>query len=154
MLNRNVVFPSLLIVISAVTLYLITLFEEPMFQEASVDAAFFPTAIVIAQIILCIVLLVQHKMAKANSADADANEPVSPIFSKLSIFGLGYLAGYAVLIYFLGYLIASLTAFVFYLLYFKVKKPLYYAVAVIFVFCIYYLFGEVFVIALPEGALF
>lgn len=150
MLDRNVVFPSIVILLSAIAFFFIGQFDEPMYQEASVDAKFFPRAIVIGQIILCIALMLQHKAkSKLNST-----QETSPIFSKLSIFGLGFLVGYAVLMSFVGYLIASVIAFISYLAYFKVKKPLYYFVAVSFVFGIYYLFGTVFVIVLPEGSLF
>lgn len=148
MLDRNVVFPSLIILISAIAFVLIGQFADPMYQEASVDAKFFPRVIVIAQILLCVTLIIQHKIKDKQTQKSE------PLFSKLSVFGLVFLASYAVLISLLGYLIASLIAFVSYLVYFKVKKPLYYAVAVGFVFGIYYLFGTVFVIVLPEGSLF
>ncbi|MDV7103850.1 tripartite tricarboxylate transporter TctB family protein [Vibrio sp. TH_r3] len=151
MLDRNVIFPSIVILLSAVAFYLIGHFDEPMYQEASVDAKFFPRVIVIGQIILCLALIFQHRMkAQSNTESQQSN----PIFSKLSIFGLGYLVAYAVLMSFVGYLIASLTAFIAYLIYFKVKKPLYYLIAIGFVLSIYYLFGTVFVIVLPEGSLF
>ncbi|WED29405.1 tripartite tricarboxylate transporter TctB family protein [Vibrio sp. DW001] len=150
MLDRNVIFPSIVILLSAIAFFFIGQFDEPMYQEASVDAKFFPRVIVIGQIILCLALIFQHK------AKSRLNEPqdTTSIFSKLSIFGLGYLIGYAVIMSFVGYLIASLLAFISYLIYFKVKKPLYYFVAVGFVLGIYYLFGTVFLIVLPEGSLF
>ncbi|MCZ8486568.1 hypothetical protein O9993_18185 [Vibrio lentus] len=37
-----------------------------MYQDASVDAKFFPMMIVIAQIAICIVLIVQHTNSKAS----------------------------------------------------------------------------------------
>ncbi|USD67315.1 tripartite tricarboxylate transporter TctB family protein [Vibrio sp. SCSIO 43136] len=148
MINRNIVFPSLIIALSAFILVAIGQFAEPRFQDASVDAKFFPTVIAIAQIIICIVLMIQHWIKKNPDAE------LAPIFSKMSLFGLGFLFGYALLIHVFGYLIASLAAFTAYLVFFKVKKPLYYAVAWTFVLGVYYLFGEVFVIALPEGLLF
>ncbi len=144
MINRNVIFPSLIMVLSAVVLAVITQFAEPRFQDASVDAKFFPTAIAILQIIICIALIVQSKV---KNAVADS----SPIFSRMAIFGVIFLICYAVLISIVGYLYASLIAFTAYLVFFKVKKPLFYLVAWIFVFCVYYLFGEVFYIALPQG---
>ncbi|GAK20703.1 hypothetical protein JCM19052_1203 [Vibrio sp. JCM 19052] len=69
----------------------------------------------------------------------------------MAIFGIGFLVAYALLIHIIGYLIASLIAFTAYLVFFKVKKPLYYLIAWCFVFGVYYLFGEVFYIALPQG---
>ncbi|GAB7218338.1 tripartite tricarboxylate transporter TctB family protein [Vibrio comitans] len=145
MINRNIVFPSLIIALSAVILVLIGQFAEPRFQDASVDAKFFPTAIAVAQIIICIALLVQHKLKSINT------EAQPAIFSKMAMFGVIFLIGYALLINLIGYLLASLVAFTIYLVLFKVKKPLYYVVAWTFVFGVYYLFGEVFYIALPEG---
>ncbi|MGF1700905.1 tripartite tricarboxylate transporter TctB family protein [Photobacterium makurazakiensis] len=150
MLNRNFLFPSLIIFLSAAALFIISQFDKPMFQDASVDARFFPMVVVIAQIIICGVLLVQHKM-KMNKQALEAEDS---LFSKLSVFGVIFLIGYALLIHFIGYLFASLIAFTSYLIYFNVKKPLYYVVAAVFVFSVYYLFGEVFLIALPEGIIF
>ncbi|MCQ1058597.1 tripartite tricarboxylate transporter TctB family protein [Photobacterium sp. DNB23_23_1] len=150
MLNRNFLFPSLIILLGAASLFIISQFDKPMFQDASVDAAFFPTVVVIAMMVISTVLIFQHwqqtKLKK--NAQIDHEEP---LFSKLSIFGVTYLIGYAFLIHILGYLFASLIAFTLYLIYFKVKKPLYYVIAAVFVFSVYYLFGEVFVIALPDG---
>ncbi|CAM3143882.1 tripartite tricarboxylate transporter TctB family protein [Vibrio rarus] len=145
MINRNIVFPSLIIALSAVILVLIGQFAEPRFSDASVDAKFFPTAIAIAQILLCIALLVQHKIKSIDKEQQPA------IFTKMAVFGIAFLMGYALLIHLIGYLLASLLAFTIYLLLFKVKKPLFYLVAWVFVFGVYYLFGEVFYIALPEG---
>ncbi|OBT17213.1 tripartite tricarboxylate transporter TctB family protein [Vibrio sp. UCD-FRSSP16_10] len=145
MINRNVVFPSLIIALSAVILVLIGQFSEPRFQDASVDAKFFPTAIAIAQILICIALLIQHKLKSIKEEDQPA------IFSKMAVFGVAFLIGYALLINVIGYLFASLVAFTVYLILFKVKKPVYYIVAWTFVCGVYYLFGEVFYIALPEG---
>ncbi|MGF1681251.1 tripartite tricarboxylate transporter TctB family protein [Photobacterium minamisatsumaniensis] len=150
MLNRNFLFPSLIILLSAAALFIISQFDKPMFQDASVDARFFPMVVVIAQIVICCVLLVQHKI-KMNKQALDVEDS---LFSKLSVFGVIFLIGYALLIHFIGYLFASLIAFIFYLIYFNVKKPLYYVVAAVFVFSVYYLFGEVFLIALPEGIIF
>ncbi len=147
MLDRNLVFPLLVILFSAIAFFLIGQFDDPMYQEASVDAKFFPRVIVLGLIILSVALLIQYKLDKRNSSDGTA------IFSKLSLFGLGFLISYTLLIHLVGYLIASLVAFIAYLIFFKVKKPLYYVVAIGFVFGIYYLFGTVFVIVLPEGSL-
>lgn len=144
MINRNVIFPSLIIVLSAIILAVISQFEQPRFQDASVNAQFFPTVIAIMQIIICIALLVQYKLKKIESDG-------KPILSKMALFGLIFLCCYAVLISIIGYLYASLIAFTIYLVFFKIKKPLYYVVAWVFVFSIYYLFGEVFYIALPDG---
>ncbi|WP_299689096.1 tripartite tricarboxylate transporter TctB family protein [uncultured Vibrio sp.] len=145
MLNRNVVFPSIVILFGAVALWLISQFDSPMYQDASVDASFFPTMIVIFQIIICAVLLVQQKMKGVEKVN-------TPLITKMSLFGIGYLIAYAFTINYLGYLYASLIAFAVYLIFFKVKKPLYYAVGVGFVFTVYYLFGQVFYIALPEAS--
>lgn len=144
MFNRSVIFPSVIIVLSAIILAVITQFEQPRFQDASVNAQFFPTVIAIMQIIICIALLVQYKLKKIESDG-------QPILSKMALFGLIFLCCYAVLISIIGYLYASLIAFTIYLVFFKIKKPLYYVVAWVFVFSIYYLFGEVFYIALPDG---
>lgn len=144
MFNRSVIFPSVIIVLSAIILAVITQFEQPRFQDASVNAQFFPTVIAIMQIIICIALLVQYKLKKIESDR-------QPILSKMALFGLIFLCCYAVLISIIGYLYASLIAFTIYLVFFKIKKPLYYVVAWVFVFSIYYLFGEVFYIALPDG---
>ncbi len=144
-LDREIFFPLLMIVISSVVLVLISQFDEPHYQDASVNAQFFPSAIAIAQIIICIALIVQRKLK------ASIQPPAVPIFSKMAIFGIGFLVAYALLIHIVGYLIASLVAFTAYLVFFKVKKPLYYLIAWCFVFGVYYLFGEVFYIALPQG---
>ncbi|MEL0622058.1 tripartite tricarboxylate transporter TctB family protein [Marinomonas arenicola] len=150
MLNRNIVFPILIIVISAVILSLIPQFTVPVYyqQDASVGAKFFPTVLVIAQIIICIALLLQHRAKKHKAKESEG------LFSKMSFFGLCFLVVYAVLIGLLGYLIASLTAFTLYLSYLKTKKFSYYLFAYFFVVAIYYLFSHVFVISLPEGIIF
>lgn len=152
MLNRNIIFPSVIILFSAIAFALITQFDQPRYQDASVDATFFPMVIVVAQIILCVILMVQHiKKKKSEEVSQQQSSTEEPIISKMSLFGLSYLIGYAILISVLGYLYASLFAFIFYLAYFKIKKPLYYIIAVIFVLTVYYLFGEVFYISLPEA---
>lgn len=143
MFNRNVIFPSFIITISALAFAVITQFDKPRFQDASVDATFFPMVIVIAQIIICTILIIQHMYKKSKIKQ-------EPLFTKMSVFGIAYLIGYALLISVIGYLYASLAAFLIYLLFFKIKKPAYYIVAVTFVLVVYYLFGEVFYISLPE----
>lgn len=146
MLNREVVFPVILIAFCTVVLALIPQFQVPLYsQDASVGAKFFPTVIVIGQIAICIALIVQHFLKKSDPAEAKA------IVSKMSLMGLVFLVTYAVLITIVGYLIASLVSFTAYLAFLKVKKPLYYIVAWVFVFAIYYLFAKVFFISLPEG---
>lgn len=150
MFNRHVFFPSLVIVCSAIVLFLVGQFAEPRFQDASVDAKFFPAVVAIFQILICIALLVQHKMKTANN-EAPSEKDQEPMISRMAVFGAVFLVAYAILISITGYLIASLIAFTVYLIYFKVKKPLYYGVAWTFVFCVYYLFGEVFYISLPQG---
>lgn len=147
MFNRNVFFPALLITLSAIILVVIGQFAEPRYQEAPVGAGFFPAVVAILQIIICTVLILQYKNTQKPNKEA-------PLFSSKSVFGVVFLISYAVLISLVGYLIASLIGFTFYLIYYKVKKPLYYAVAWIFVFTLYFLFSEVFIISLPEGLLF
>lgn len=151
MLNRNVIFPSIIILLSALAFAVITQFDKPMYQDASVDAKFFPIVIVIAQIVICIVLLIQYKYKQSHIKEESLASEEEPIISKMSLLGIAYLIGYALLISVIGYLYASLIAFIFYLLYFKIKKPIYYIVAVIFVLAVYYLFGKVFYISLPEA---
>lgn len=145
MINRNIVFPSVVILFSAFALWLISQFDSPLYQDASVDASFFPTMIVIFQIIICTVLLIQHKVKGTEKFEA-------PILTKMSLFGIGYLISYAFIIHYLGYLYASLIAFMAYLVFFKIKKPSYYIMGIGFVFTVYYLFGKVFYIALPEAS--
>ncbi|GAL19011.1 hypothetical protein JCM19235_2434 [Vibrio maritimus] len=41
MKSRHVIFPSLMIIFGALSLYFISQFAEPRFQDASVDAKFF-----------------------------------------------------------------------------------------------------------------
>lgn len=144
MLNRNVVYPSIIITLSALAFAVITQFDKPMYQDATVDAKFFPMVIVIAQIIICAILLMQHLYKKSEIKQ-------EPLFNKMSFFGIAYLIGYALLISVIGYLYASLVAFLIYLVFFKIKKPSYYVIAVVFVFAVYYLFGEVFYISLPQA---
>jgi len=148
MFNRNIFFPAFITLLSAVVLVLITQFPEPRFQDAPVGAAFFPTAVAIIQVIICAILIIQYRNKK-QPATQDA-----PLISRKSIFGIAFLIGYAALIHVVGYLLASLIGFTFYLIYYKIKKPTYYIFAWIFVFTVYFLFGEVFVISLPEGLLF
>ena len=150
MFNRNIVFPILIIIISAVILVFIPQFTVPIYyqQDASVGAKFFPTVLVIAQIIICIALLIQHQKNKQKTRKSSA------IFSKMSLFGLCFLVLYAVLIGLLGYLIASLISFTLYLVYLKTKTLSYYLFAYSFVVAIYYLFSHVFIISLPEGIIF
>ncbi|GLO62588.1 hypothetical protein MACH09_30960 [Vibrio sp. MACH09] len=142
--NRNIIFPSIVILFSALAFAVTTQFDEPMYQDASVDAKFFPMVISIALIVISFILLVQSKLEKS-SAEQQA------IMSKMALFGVAFLIGYALLISVVGYLLASLSAFIFYLLFFRIKKPLYYLVAVVFVLLVYYLFGEVFYISLPQA---
>ncbi|AJR05106.1 tripartite tricarboxylate transporter TctB family protein [Photobacterium gaetbulicola] len=151
MLNRNFLFPSLIILLGAASLFVISQFDKPIFQDASVDAAFFPTVVTIAMMFISAVLAFQHWQKAHRYKKEKKQEKEAPIFSKLSIFGVAYLIGYTFLIHLLGYLFASLIAFALYLFYFKVKKTLYYVIAAVFVVSVYFLFGEVFVIALPDG---
>lgn len=147
MFNRDIIFPVLIIIISAMVLAAIPQFTIPSYhqQDASVGAKFFPTVLGIAQILICIALLVQRKMKKCKTTTSEK------IFSKISLFGLFFLVAYAILINLIGYLIASLIMFTFYLVYLKTKKASYYFFAYFFVVVIYYLFSEVFLISLPEG---
>ena len=157
MLNRNIFFPSLIILLSLIFLVFISQFPEPRYQDAPVGAGFFPAVIAVIQIIICSVLIFQYKQKQNNQqADKQKQQETKEIalVSKHSIFGFTLLIGYAALITLVGYLPASLVGFTYYLVYYRVKKPLYYAIAWIFVFTIYFLFGEVFVISLPEGLLF
>jgi hypothetical protein len=129
-----------------VVLALIPQFEVPLYsQDASVGAGFFPTVILVGQLVICVALIVQHLNKKAETQEAKS------IVSKMSLMGLVFLIFYAVLISVVGYLLASLISFTVYLIVLKVKKPMYYVVAWVFVFAIYYLFAKVFFIALPEG---
>jgi hypothetical protein len=101
------------------------------------------------------VLIFQYKQKQNNQNKQKQQQTKEiPLVSKHSIFGFTLLIGYAALITLVGYLPASLVGFTYYLIYYRVKKPLYYVIAWIFVFTIYFLFGEVFVISLPEGLLF
>ncbi|MCZ2720752.1 tripartite tricarboxylate transporter TctB family protein [Marinomonas sp. 15G1-11] len=149
MFNRDIVFPVLIIIFSATVLALIPQFSIPSYgqQDASVGAKFFPTVLAILQIIICIALLAQRKIKQLKTTAS------ASIFSKMSLFGLGFLIAYAVLISFLGYLIASLIMFTLYLIFLKTKKASYYLFAYFFVVVIYYLFSQVFLISLPEGIL-
>lgn len=147
MKDRNLIFPFLMILMCIGALIVISQFDKPMFQDASVDAKFFPRVISIGIIILSSVLMIQSIMKKSNEA-------LPPIFSKLSLFGIGFLAIYTALIYFIGYLAASFIAFTGYLIVLKIKKPMYYVFSTIFVFFVYYLFSEIFFISLPQGVLF
>lgn len=144
---RSLVFPLLMIGMSLIALTLIQGFEAPMFQDASVDAKFFPRVIAIAIAILSALLIVQEKIKPSQ-------KEIPTVFTKMALYGFLFLIGYAVFIHFIGYLYATLAAFTLYLICFKVKKPLYYVIAWLFVLGIYYLFGEVFIISLPEGTLF
>ncbi|PKF63303.1 tripartite tricarboxylate transporter TctB family protein [Psychromonas sp. psych-6C06] len=147
MFNRNIIFPALMIIVSMITLVLITQFAVPRYQDASVGAGFFPAIIAIIQVFICCVLIFQYLQKKAHQKE-------TPLISRESIFGVLFLIGYALLISLIGYLYASLIGFTLYLVYYKIKQPLYYVIAWVFVLSIYYLFGEVFVISLPEGLLF
>ncbi|MDG3086325.1 tripartite tricarboxylate transporter TctB family protein [Vibrio hannami] len=147
MKERNILFPVLMVIISILALISISQFDNPRFQDASVDAKFFPTVVSCIIIVISVLLAVQSRLKKES-------DNITPIFSRLSIFGVGFLLAYAVLISFIGYLPASLIAFTAYLAVFKIKKPSYYAIAWTFVVGIYYLFSEVFIISLPTGSLF
>ncbi|WP_087024605.1 tripartite tricarboxylate transporter TctB family protein [Thaumasiovibrio subtropicus] len=144
--RRNLIFSSCMAGLGILALVLIRQFDAPMFQDASVDASFFPTVIAIAIIGLSVAIVIQDKLKAANHSQ--------PIFSKRALMGMGFLFGYAIAIHFAGYLLATLTAFTIYLLACKIRKPTYYLTAWTFVAAIYYLFGEVFVIALPQGIWF
>lgn len=146
--HRISIFLSLVIAACVCVLFLVTQFEQPRFQDASVDAKFFPTMVAIGQIILCLILLLQHKWQKANSS------PTSVIFSKMAAIGIMYIVSYVLLINLIGYLLATLIAFTVYLAALHIKKMTYYLVAWSFVGAVYYLFGEVFYIALPEGIIY
>ncbi|WP_375748973.1 tripartite tricarboxylate transporter TctB family protein [Vibrio sp. HN007] len=148
MKERNILFPVLMVIISILALISISQFDNPRFQDASVNAKFFPTVVACFIIFISVLLAVQSKLKN------EAAKGAEPIFSKLAIFGVAFLLVYAVLISFIGYLPASLIAFTVYLVVFKVKKPSYYAIAWTFVVAIYYLFSEVFIISLPQGSLF
>ncbi|MGB2079882.1 MAG: tripartite tricarboxylate transporter TctB family protein, partial [Vibrio sp.] len=106
MKDRSLIFPALMILLSTVALVLIGQFEAPMFQDASVDATFFPKVIAIGIIILSVLIIIQEKIKPSQKDKA-------PMFSKMAVFGVIFLIIYATLIHYLGYLIATLTAFTF-----------------------------------------
>lgn len=150
MLNRNTILPMIVIVISVVLLFIISNFELPMYRDpSSVGAQFFPTMIAVLQIILCLALIITDRLKKESSETSSG-----PIVTKLALYGILFLLSYALLMHIFGYLIASLVCFTVYLIYLKVKKVSYYVTAWIFVFSVYYIFGEVFFIMLPEGIVF
>ncbi|MBR7890112.1 tripartite tricarboxylate transporter TctB family protein [Marinomonas sp. A79] len=142
---KNIILPSVIIVISLVALYFISQFAVPSFQDASVGSKFFPTAIAVIQIIICVCIILGEIFHK------DPQQDSAPLFNKYSIFGAVFIIGYATAIYFLGYLAATLLAFFLYLVFFKTTKRYYYLIAIVFTLVIYYVFANVFYVALPEG---
>lgn len=145
MLDSKYIFPVFTATLSAYALYLISLFDEPRFQDATVNAKFFPTTVSIIIIMLSLAIFFQEYRKRSEPAERTV------IFSKKAMYGLLFVVSYITLIYFVGYLFASFISFYAYLLCLRVKKIIYYIVATVFVITINYLFGSVFYIALPQG---
>jgi len=143
--SKNLAFPIIIILMSIVALFFISQFPSPSYQDSSVSSKFFPSAIAIIQIIICSFIIVGEYI---NRKDKKEN---IPLFNKYSLFGALFLIGYAVLIYLSGYLISTLLAFVIYLLFFRSKNIWYYVTALVFTLVVYYVFANVFYVALPEG---
>ncbi|MCB5161178.1 tripartite tricarboxylate transporter TctB family protein [Marinomonas algarum] len=144
---KKILLPSVIIVISVVALYFISQFSVPNFQDASVGSKFFPTAIAVLQIIICFFIILGELL------DTESESDSAPFLNKYSLFGAVFIIGYATTIYFLGYFLATLLAFGVYLLFFRTKNLYYYLVAIVFTVVIYYVFANVFYVALPEGLL-
>lgn len=143
--GKNLVFPIVIICVSAVFLFFASQFPSPSFQDSSVSSKFFPSAIAVIQIIICL-CLIAGELLKRNKASESAS-----VFSKYSIFGAAFIIGYAFLIYLLGYLASTLIAFFVYLAFFRNKNIWYYVTGIVFTCVIYYVFVNVFYVALPEG---
>ncbi len=63
MKQRHLLFPTLMIALSGIVIYLTSSFPVARFQQdASVDAAFFPIIIAAIQIILCVLLIAQKQI--------------------------------------------------------------------------------------------
>lgn len=130
------------------SLYFIGQFDEPMFTTGN-GAKFFPTIVSVFILILCGGLFFQEY------ANRNKEKEIMPaLFSKNSMFGIVFIVSYVAMIYFIGYLMSSLLAFIGYLLFLKSRKLTYYATACVFVLAINYVFGDIFFIALPQGVLF
>lgn len=136
-----------MILFGVIAQILIAQFEEPRFGSGSVGAKFFPSAVAAFIIILSVCLLIQAYLEKTPKEDRQ------PIISKASLLGVVFIVSYVVVMSFIGYLASTLLAFMIYLAVLKTKKISYYLIAATFAFTIYYIFGEVFFIALPQGSL-
>ena len=145
MKTKSLAFPIIVIVLSCVALYFISQFSVPSFQDASVTSKFFPSAIAIIQIIICLFIILGEILNRKNTSYNTV------LFNKYSVFGAVFIISYVVLIYVFGYFIATLTAFIAYLLFFKSRNVKYYITAVLFTSIVYYIFANVFYVALPEG---
>ncbi|MPW31805.1 tripartite tricarboxylate transporter TctB family protein [Agarivorans sp. B2Z047] len=145
--SRYNVLPTLIIFLSAISLWLISGFNAPRYQDASVDASFFPTIVSLVMVLLSCLMLYHHIRSNGNRQTTCSDDPLVP---SGALLGMLFIAYYVLLIAVVGYLLASFVAFSTYLLALKVKRLSYYIAAWSFVTIIYYLFGEVFVIALPQ----
>ena len=145
MKTRSLAFPIIMIVLSCIVLYVISQFSVPSFQDASVTSKFFPSTVAIIQIIICFFIILGEILNRKNTSYN------AVLFNKYSLFGALFIISYVALIYVFGYFIATLAAFIAYLLFFKIKNIKYYITAVLFTSIVYYIFANIFYVALPEG---
>lgn len=145
--SKNLAFPIVIIFISIMALFFISQFPTPSYEDSSVSSKFFPSAIAIIQIIICSFIILGEYINRRNKSEDNA------LFNKYSLFGALFLIAYAALIYVFGYFISTLVAFIIYLFFFKSKNIWYYITALVFTSVVYYVFANVFYVALPEGIL-
>ncbi|MDB4837429.1 tripartite tricarboxylate transporter TctB family protein [Marinomonas sp.] len=142
---KNLFFPIFMIVLSVVVLILTSQFQTPLYQDSSISSAFFPNAVAILQIIICLFIILGEYLKQQKQEDSES------MFNRYSLFGAVFIISYVVAIYLFGYLISTFLAFLAYLLFFKTKNVWYYVTAILFTTVVYYVFTSVFYVVLPEG---
>ncbi|MCV2401976.1 tripartite tricarboxylate transporter TctB family protein [Marinomonas sp. C2222] len=144
---KNLFVPIVMIILSVIVLFLTSQFPTPLYQDSSISSSFFPNAVAVLQIIICLALIVGECLKGKVQSNQGAG------FNKYSLFGAVFIVSYAVAIYLFGYLISTLLAFLVYLFFFRSKNVWYYVTALVFTSVVYYVFTNVFYVVLPEGTI-
>ena len=148
--GKNIAFPVILIFVSAAFLFFANQFQLPSYEgdAGGVSSKFFPSVVAIMQIVICFFIILKEYIDRNKSSER------TPFLNRYSVFGIVFILGYAFSIYLLGYFLSTLISFLLYLVFFKTKNIWYYVTAVLFTCIIYYVFANVFYVALPEGLIY
>ncbi|KEI71479.1 tripartite tricarboxylate transporter TctB family protein [Endozoicomonas elysicola] len=145
----TIVLYSFLFIFALSFFYLATTFPVPSIGNHTLGPGFYPSLISAALIVLIATQVVfDLKQNKLFSRKASKSFPWRPVW----MFSI--LAGYAVAMYLIGYLAATILCFALILFMLGVRNWLWYLAAPIFSYGLNVVFADIFLVFLPSGLLF